>query len=322
MANHKEILSIARETLLTEGQAVLNLAGSLDDSFADLVERIHSSKGRLILSGVGKSAHIAQKICATLNSIGTPSVFLHAADALHGDLGILGDQDLVLFISKSGNTPEIKVLVPQIRILGNSILAIVSDKDSYLESQAEISVHLPFPAEACPNNLIPTTSTTLQLALGDALAICLLKLKGFSASDFARLHPGGALGKRLYLRVSDLYQHNEKPLVGLSDTIRTVIMEMTSKRLGATAVVDDQGKITGIITDGDLRRMMEKHDDTREIKASMIMSSDPKNISPDEPAAAALEIMRSNSITQLLVMQNDQYLGVIHIHDILREGIV
>jgi arabinose-5-phosphate isomerase len=322
MANHKEILSGARETLLTEGKALLDLAHSLDENFADLVERIHSSKGRLIISGVGKSAHIAQKICATLNSIGTSSVFLHAADALHGDLGILGDQDLVLFISKSGNTPEIKVLIPQIRVLGNSILAMVSDPGSYLESQAEITVHLPFPAEACPNNLIPTTSTTLQLALGDALAICLLKLKGFSASDFARLHPGGALGKRLYLRVADLYHTNEKPLVGLSDTIRTVIMEITSKRLGATAVADHQDKIAGIITDGDLRRMMEKHADTRAITAAMIMSAKPKSISPDEPAATALELMRRNSITQLLVMKDDQYLGVIHIHDILREGIV
>jgi len=322
VTGHQEILAIARSALLAEGHALVNLAGTLDDHFADLVERIHASKGRLILSGVGKSAIIAQKTCATLNSIGISSAFLHAADALHGDLGIIGEHDLILFISKSGNTPEIKVLVPQIRILGNPILAIVTDPGSYLESQAEITVILPVSSEACPNNLVPTTSTTLQLAIGDALAICLLELKGFSASDFARLHPGGTLGKRLYLRVSDLYHRNEKPLVQLTDDVRTVIMEMTSKRLGATAVADSQGRITGIITDGDLRRMMEKYEDTRTLAAGMIMSANPKCISPGEPAVAALEAMRSNSITQLLVMEDEKYLGVIHIHDILREGIV
>jgi arabinose-5-phosphate isomerase len=294
----------------------------LDENFIRMVLRIHNHPGKLILTGVGKSAHIARKICATLNSIGTSAVFLHATDALHGDLGIIGENDLVLFLSKSGNTPEIKVLIPQIRVLGNPILAMVSDPGSYLEEQAEITVRLPFTSEACHINLVPTTSTALQLAAGDALAMCLVELKGFTAEDFGRFHPGGSLGRRIFLRVSDLYKHNQRPLVKSGDPIRIVIMEMTTKRLGATAVQNENGEISGIITDGDLRRMMEKHDDTRKLNASMIMSPNPKTISPDEPAASALEKMRANSITQLLVMEEKEYLGVIHIHDILREGIL
>ncbi len=322
MIDHKEILRRAEITLRTEADALMNLVGSLDESFAMLVERIHNSPGRLVLTGVGKSALIARKISATLNSIGTSSVFIHATDALHGDLGNLCEEDLVLFISKSGNTPEIQILVPQIRTLGNSILALVSDPGSYLESQAEITVRIPVQAEACRISMIPTTSTTLQLAMGDALAMCLLELKGFTESDFARLHPGGSIGKRLFLRVSDLYTHNEKPLVLINDPIPAVIMEITSKRLGAAAVADEHGRIAGIITDGDLRRMLKNHDDTRNLTAGMIMSANPKSIAPGELAAAALEIMRAGSITQVLVMMNDQYIGVIHIHDILREGIV
>jgi arabinose-5-phosphate isomerase len=318
----KEILARAVSVIRTESDALKNLADSLDDSFVRLVLRIHNHPGKVVLTGVGKSAHIARKICATLNSVGTSAVFMHATDALHGDLGILGENDLVLFLSKSGNTPEIKVLVPQIRILGNPILAMVSDPGSYLEEHAEITVRLSFTSEACHINLVPTTSTTLQLAAGDALAMCLVELKGLTSEDFGRFHPGGSLGKRIYLRVSDLYPHNERPLVRSTDPIRTVIMEMTSKRLGATAVINEKGEISGIITDGDLRRMMEKHDDTRHLTASMIMSAGPKSIQPDEPAASALEKMRAHSITQLLVMQENEYLGVIHIHDILREGIV
>lgn len=318
----KEILHRAGSVIRNEAEALLNLADSLDESFIRMVLRIHNHKGKIVLTGVGKSAHIARKICATLNSIGTSAVFMHATDALHGDLGIIGEDDLVLFLSKSGNTPEIKVLVPQIKVLGNPILALISDPGSYLEEHAEITVRLAFTSEACHVNLVPTTSTTLQLAAGDALAMCLVELKGFSAQDFGRLHPGGSLGKRIFLRVADLYRHNQRPLVKSGDSVRTVIMEMTSKRLGATAVENDEGEITGIITDGDLRRMMEKHDDTRHLTASMIMSPFPKTISPDEPAASALEKMRTNSITQLLVLQEKEYLGVIHIHDILREGIV
>ncbi|MFA6127059.1 MAG: KpsF/GutQ family sugar-phosphate isomerase [Bacteroidales bacterium] len=317
-----EILSIARETLMIEGQAIIDISEQLGDSFPTMALRIRASKGRLILTGVGKSGHIAQKICATLNSIGTPSVFMHATDALHGDLGVIGASDLVLIISKSGNTSEIKTLVPLIRALGNPILAMVSDAGSYLESQSEITVRIPIQREACPINLAPTTSTTVQLAMGDALAMVLLKLNDFSSSDFARLHPGGLLGKRLSVTVSDLYQNNARPQVLLTDPVRKVIMEISSKRLGATAVTGTDGKITGIVTDGDLRRMMEKHEDLRSLTAADIMSGSPKLISPDELAVHALETMRTQSITQLLVVKDGEYLGVIHIHDILREGII
>lgn len=318
----KEILSIAKETLLSESQAIINISDQIGESFLKMVGKIHESKGRLILTGVGKSAHIAQKIASTLNSVGTPSLFLHPTDAVHGDLGVIGQQDLVLIISKSGNTSEIKTLVPLIRPLGNPILAIVSDSDSYLEAQAEITVRIPVEREACPNNLAPTTSTAVQLAMGDALAMVMLKLNEFSSQDFARLHPGGAIGKRLNTTVSDLYSRNSRPQVAPGDPIRDVILEISSKRLGTTAVVDPSGRIVGIITDGDLRRMMERFEDTRQLTASDIMSVNPRRISPDELAATALGIMRTNSITSLLVVNNESYLGVIHIHDILREGII
>ena len=317
-----EILSIAKETLKTEGQAIIDISDRISDSFPRMAEKIHASKGRLILTGVGKSAHIAQKISSTLNSIGTPSVFMHATDAIHGDLGVIGEDDLVLILSKSGNTSEIKTLVPLIRAMGNPILALVSDPGSYLESQSEITVLIPIKREACPNNLAPTTSTTVQLAMGDALAMVLLKMNEFSMKDFARLHPGGLLGKRLNVTVSDLFSHNACPQVLLSDSVRRVIMEISTKRLGATAVLDSGGRIAGIVTDGDLRRMMEKFENFGHLTAKDIMSVNPKQITPDELAVNALETMRSKSITQLLVVKNDDYLGVIHIHDILREGII
>ncbi len=317
-----EILSIAKKTLTTEGQAIMNISDQIGESFLKMVEKIHGSKGRLILTGVGKSAHIAQKIASTLNSIGTPAVFMHPTDAVHGDLGVIGQQDLVLIISKSGNTSEIKTLIPLIRPMGNPILAMVSDSDSYLEAQAEITVRIPIEREACPNNLAPTTSTAVQLAMGDALAMVLLKLNEFSSKDFARLHPGGSIGKRLNTTVADLYSHNARPQVAPEDRIRDVILEISSKRLGTTAVVDPSGRILGIITDGDLRRMMERYEDTRQLTASDIMSVNPRRISPDELAATALGIMRTNSITSLLVVDKEAYLGVIHIHDILREGII
>lgn len=317
-----EIITIAKETLLIEGQAIIDLSDQIDESFTSMAEKIHVSKGRLILTGVGKSAHIAQKISSTLNSIGTPSVFMHATDAIHGDLGVIGSSDLVLILSKSGNTNEIKTLVPLIRAMGNPIYSMVSDADSYLEAQSEITIRIPIRREACPNNLAPTTSTTVQLAMGDALAMALLKLNEFSTKDFARLHPGGLLGKRLNVTVSDLYSRNARPKVLISDPVRSVIIEISSKRLGATAVLDTDGKITGIVTDGDLRRMMEKYDDFRSLTARDIMSLNPKKISPDELAVSALETMRTKSITQLLVVRDDEYLGVIHIHDILREGII
>ncbi len=322
MIAQSEILSIARQTLIIEGQAIIDISDQIGDSFFQLVEKIYASQGRLILTGVGKSAHIAQKISSTLNSVGTPSVFLHATDAIHGDLGMIGRDDLVLFISKSGNTSELKTLVPLIRDMGNTILAFVSDEGSYLEAQAAITVRLPFAREACPDNLAPTTSTAVQLAMGDALAMVLQKGNEFTRKDFARLHPGGLLGKRLHITVSDLYSKNSRPLVRTTDPIKKVIVEISSKRLGATAVMDDSDRISGVITDGDLRRMMEKFEDLRPLTAGDIMSANPKQILPGELAVQALEIMRTNSITQLLVVKEGDYLGVIHIHDILREGII
>jgi len=317
-----EILSLAKETLNLEGQAILDISDQLGDTFIRMAEKIHSSGGRLILTGVGKSAHVAQKVSSTLNSIGTPSIFMHAADAPHGDLGVIGKEDLILILSKSGNTDEIKTLVPLVRGLGNTILSFVSDADSYLESQSEITVRIPIPREACPNNLAPTTSTTAQLAMGDALAMVLLRMNEFSSKDFARLHPGGLLGKRLTTTVADLFAQNSVPRVLATDPVRKVIIEISSKRLGATPVLDNTGTIIGIITDGDLRRMMEKYEDTKPLIAKDIMTANPKFIAPEELAAYALETMRKNSITQLLVVKNNTYLGIIHIHDILREGII
>jgi arabinose-5-phosphate isomerase len=317
-----EILSLARQTLVAEGQAIIDVSSQIGDSFLRMVEKIYESKGRLVLTGVGKSAHIAQKITSTLNSVGTPSVFMHPTDAIHGDLGVIGSSDIVLILSKSGNTAEIRALVPLIRMLGNPILALVSDANSYLEDQAEITVRIPISREACPDNLAPTTSTTVQLAMGDALALVLQRVNEFSSKDFARLHPGGSLGKRLTVTVSDLYTRNSRPHVSANDPVKKVIVEISSNRLGATAVLDPKGHILGIVTDGDLRRMMEKYEDFRQLTAGDIMSVNPKTISPDELAVHALETMRSKSITQLLVVSDKEYLGVIHIHDILREGII
>lgn len=322
MKQDSEILTLARETMQSEGEALIRSARLLGDSFVKMVELIHSRHGRLIVTGVGKSAHVAQKIVATLNSTGTPALFMHAVEALHGDLGMIQPDDLVLCLSKSGNTQEIKNLIPLIKTLNVPILAMVSDPGSYLESQSDFTVRLEIGREACPHNLVPTTSTTLQLAFGDALALSLLKITGFSPDDFARLHPGGSLGKQLNLRVSDLYTHNLKPSIKESDSIQKVILEISSKRLGATAVFDAKGALSGVITDGDLRRMMEKYPHTDNLNAAMIMSRQPKIIAPDELAVNALHVMRENSITQLLVVENNHYLGVIHIHDILQEGIV
>jgi len=321
MPDHDEILKVARDTLITEGEALLAVSTHLKESFVGLVERINNSTGRIYLSGVGKSALVAQRIAASLNSIGVPAAFLHAADAIHGDLGSLQLGDQVLFLSKSGNTPEIKALAPYIRSLGCPVLAIVSDRDSFLEQFADLTVLAPFHQEASPDNLVPTTSTILQSAIGDALVVCLLKIRGYSREEFSRAHPGGIIGKRLNLRVSDLYKHNEKPVVPETATIREVIVEISSKRLGATAVRSSDGAVTGIITDGDLRRMMEKFEEIRSIRASDIMTPNPRCITPKQMAVDALEMMRGAGITQLLVMEEKQYLGVIHIHDILREGI-
>jgi len=317
-----QIIETARKSILSEADSIGKLAEMLDDSFGEAAKLIASSGGRVVITGIGKNVHIGNKIAATMNSTGTPAFFMHAGDAIHGDLGILQPEDILLIISKSGSTDEIKTLVPLVRPLNNHIIAFVTDQGSYLARQADIVVRVPVENEACPHNLAPTTSTTAFLVMGDALAICLLEIKGFSSGDFAKLHPGGALGKRLMLKVSDLYPANEKPEVTHTAKIPEVIVEISSKRLGATAVLDEKNQVCGIITDGDLRRMMEKFKDFQELEASDIMTSEPITTSPGESAHSALKVMQKKSITQLLVLDNSDYLGIIHIHDILREGIV
>lgn len=278
--------------------------------------------GRVVISGIGKSAIIAQKIVATLNSTGTPSAFMHAADAIHGDLGIVQQEDVVIIISKSGESPEIKVLVPLIKNFGNTLIGMIGNIDSYLAKQSDIILNTTVEQEACPNNLAPTTSTTAQLVMGDTLAVCLMEKKGFRSDDFARFHPGGTLGKKLYLRVANLYINNEKPKVSPAHSLKDVIIEMTQKRLGVTAVTDDQGLLIGIITDGDLRRMLKNNIQIDTVKAADIMTKTPKTIRPDELAVVALDILRKNEITQLVVTDKDLYLGIIHLHDLIKEGLI
>lgn len=319
---NSQIKSLAVETIKSEAIAIEKLAEYIDDNFEQTVNEIFNGKGRVIVTGIGKSAIIASKIVATLNSTGTPAIFMHAADAIHGDLGIIQPDDIIICLSKSGNTPEIKVLVPLIKNLGNKVVAIVSNTDSYLAQKADYVLRATVEREACPNNLAPTSSTTAQLVIGDALAVCLLKLRGFTPADFARFHPGGSLGKKLYMRVSDIFSQNNVPRVNPNDPIPSVIIEISSKRLGATAVLDDNGKLMGIITDGDLRRMLQNNATIEGLTAKDIMSRTPKTIDPHELAINAFHMMEQHKITQLLVMENDRYLGVIHIHDILREGIV
>ena len=320
----KEINSIndtAKETILIESNAIANLTHLIDGNFEASVKYILNSKGRVIVTGIGKSANIATKIVATFNSTGTPAIFMHAADAIHGDLGTIQNDDVVICISKSGNTPEIKVLVPLIKNYGNKIIAITGNVDSFLGSNADFTLNTFVEKEACPNNLAPTTSTTAQLVMGDALAVCLLKLKGFSSTDFAKYHPGGALGKRLYLRVSDLIKNNEIPKVQKDSSISKVIVEITEKRLGVTAVIEND-KIVGIITDGDIRRMLSKSTEISALSANDIMSTNPKTISVDAMAIDALDALKSNDITQILVTNDTgDYLGVIHLHDLIKEGI-
>ena len=322
MKTNDEITAIAVDVIEQEAATVANLKNMIDSSFAEAVSLIFKSKGRLVVTGIGKSAIIAQKIVATMNSTGTPALFMHAADAIHGDLGMIQDNDIVMLLSRSGNTPEIKVLVPILKMRRNRMIAMVSDTQSYLAQQADIIINAYAEHEACPNNLAPTSSTTAQLVMGDALAIALLKCRGFSPSDFAKYHPGGALGKKLYMRVSDLYIKNEKPQVAATDNIKQVIMEMTSKRLGATAVLDADGRLLGIITDGDLRRMLMSGRDVANLTAADIMSVNPKTIDENAMAVNAFHLMEQNHITQLIVLKEGLYAGVIHIHDILQEGIV
>jgi arabinose-5-phosphate isomerase len=321
LKNRNQIISVAKKTIDTESKAIKNLVDLIDDSFADAIEYIYNSTGRVIITGIGKSAIIANKIVATLNSTGTPSIFMHAADAIHGDLGtILGD-DVVICISKSGNTPEIKVLVPLIKSRGNKLIAITSNKESFLGEQADFILNAYVEKEACPNNLAPTTSTTAQLVIGDALAVCLLDLRGFSSKDFAKFHPGGSLGKKLYLRVSDLTKLNKKPEVQLDTDIKKVIVEISESMLGVTAVLDNN-KVVGIITDGDLRRMLAKADSFHGLTAKDIMSEKPKTIQNDAMAVEAIDIMDKNGITQIIAVEEGKYCGIVHIHNLTNEGII
>lgn len=316
------ILQTALHTIELEAASVTGLAAYIDDSFVKAVESIHSAKGRLIISGIGKSAIVAQKIVSTLNSTGTPSLFMHAADAIHGDLGMVQKDDIVMIISKSGESPEIKVLVPLIKNFGNTLISMVGNTESFLAGQGDIVLNTTVSKEACPNNLAPTSSTTAQMVMGDVLAVCLMQLNGFSGQDFAKYHPGGNLGKRLYLRVSDLYVSNERPAVLATASLREVIVEITEKRLGVTAVVDAINQLKGIITDGDLRRMLEKNDNIQHITAQDILTPKPTTVTPSMLAVEALDVMRNHDISQLLVQENGHYLGVLHIHDLVREGIV
>lgn len=320
MKINADIRETAIKTITQEYEAIKNLSNFINDDFIEAVKLIYNSAGRVIITGIGKSAIIAQKIVATLNSTGTPSVFMHAADAIHGDLGTITQQDIVIAISKSGESPEIKVLIPILLTRKNTIIALTGNTLSYLAKNSHYIINSTVSKEACPNNLAPTTSTTAQLVMGDALAVTLLKLRGFSASDFARSHPGGALGKRLYLKVGDLSSNNEVPIVNANADISQIIMEISSKRLGATAVIENSILI-GIITDGDLRRMIEKYKGFENLTARDIMTADPMRISSDALVVKALSVMRENNITQLPVIDNNKYMGVIHLHDILKEGI-
>mgnify|MGYP006158982169 FL=1 len=319
--NNDKIISVAKQTIETESKAILNLVSLVNDEFAEAVRYIFQSNGRVIITGIGKSANIATKIVATLNSTGTPSIFMHAADAIHGDLGTIQENDSVICISKSGNTPEIKVLVPLIKAIGNKLIAITSNKDSFLGQEADYVLNAYVEKEACPNNLAPTSSTTAQLVMGDALAMSLLDLRGFSSSDFAKFHPGGSLGKQLYLRVSNLTQQNKKPQVTPDTNIKDVIMEISKNMLGVTAVIEN-AHIIGIITDGDLRRMMSNNDSFKGLTAKDIMSENPKTIDNNAMAVAAMELMETNGITQIIAQENGVYCGIVHIHDLTKEGII
>ncbi|MGY8987974.1 MAG: KpsF/GutQ family sugar-phosphate isomerase [Flavobacteriales bacterium] len=320
MSNNKNILNIAKSVITIEKNAISQLESQLTNDFVEAVQLIFSSKGRVIVAGVGKSANIANKMVATFNSTGQPAIFLHAADAIHGDLGNIQKDDVVICISKSGNTEEIKYLLPLIKDLGNKIISICGNSNSYLAKESNLFLNSTVEKEACPNNLAPTSSTTAQLVLGDALAVCLLKLNNFSDNDFARFHPGGSLGKRLFLKVSDLLSDFSKPIVSPTDSINSVIVEISNKRLGSTAVLENN-KLIGIITDGDLRRMLEKNQNINVLQASDIMTENSKTINSTTLASDALYIMEQNNISQLIVMDGNIYCGIVHIHDILKEGI-
>lgn len=321
MKTPDQVIAIAKATLEIEAQSISALVNYVNHDFTRAVTEIFNSKGRVIITGVGKSAIIAQKITATFNSTGTPAVFMHAADAVHGDLGIIQQADIIICISKSGNTPEVKVLVPLLKSAGNKLIAMVGNLDSYLAKQADFIINCTVEKEACPNNLAPTSSTTAQLAMGDALAVCLLECRDFKSEDFAKFHPGGALGKRLYLKAGDLASQNQKPQVKKTDTVRNVIIEISSKRIGAAAVIE-HNMLIGIITDGDIRRMMEKYENINELIAADIMSENPKTIDAEELAVNALNMMQQKNISQIIVTKQNQFFGFIHLHDLLKEGII
>ena len=318
-----DIKSVALRTIRLEAEAITALQAMINDDFESAVKAVFETRGRVVVSGIGKSAIIAQKLVATLNSTGTPSIFLHAADAIHGDLGMVQQDDVVMIISKSGESPEIKVLVPLVRNFGNTLIAMVGNTESFLARHANIVLNTTVSQEACSNNLAPTSSTTAQMVMGDALAVVLMELKGFTSEDFARFHPGGTLGKKLYLRVSDLYRNNEKPEVPAAASLKEVIVEISKKRLGTTAVTDVNNRLLGIITDGDLRRMLEKDIPLNGVTASEIMTVNPKSITPDALAVEALDRLRQYDINQLVVVTNEkEYVGIIHLHDLIREGLI
>jgi len=316
-----QIISSAKETISNEAEAIANLENFIDEDFIQAVEIIYKSEGRVVVTGIGKSAIIANKIVATLNSTGTPSIFMHAADAIHGDLGIVQDNDIVICISKSGNSPEIQVLVPLIKNFKNTLIGLTGNKESFLGKEADFVLNTYIEKEACPNNLAPTTSTTAQMVMGDALAVCLLNLKGFSSKDFAKYHPGGSLGKKLYLRVGDITSQNMIPQVSPDTDVANAIIEISEKMLGVTAVVEND-KIIGIITDGDIRRMLKDHQEIKGLKAKDIMSANPKTIEQDTLAVEALDVLEKNQISQLLAVENGKYAGVVHLHNLIREGIL
>ncbi len=321
MKNSSHIKKLAVKTLEVEAEAIKNLKKNINDEFVKTVHFISGIKGRLVITGIGKSAIIGQKIVATMNSTGTPSIFMHASDAIHGDLGTIQKDDAVICISKSGDTPEIKILIPLLKSFGNKLIAIVGNLQSYLALHSDFVLNTFVAQEACPNNLAPTSSTTAQLAMGDALAVCLLDNKGFSSKDFAKYHPGGALGKKLYLKVKDIYPMNASPKVTPDENIKKVIVEISSNRLGAAAVID-KGKLIGVITDGDIRRMLLKNKSIEGILAKDIMNTKPKTVPMETMAVAALDLMKTHNISQLLITNKKKYLGIVHLHDLLREGIM
>jgi arabinose-5-phosphate isomerase len=318
----QNIQSTAKKVLLQEAEAIKNLANYIDDDFENCVNFLLKIQGRVVVSGIGKSGIIAQKLVATLNSTGTPAVFMHAADAIHGDLGMVQPHDALLVISKSGDTPELKLLVPLLKRGGQKLICIVSKTNSYLAKAADYVLKATVAAEACPLNLAPTTSTTASLALADALAVCLLEQRGFSTADFAQLHPGGSLGKKLYLKVSDIYPNNALPVVAPTATIKNVIVEISSKRLGITIVQDQAGNMLGVITDGDIRRMLDTHHQLQGLTAQDIMTTKPITIAADEYAQIALHLMQDKNITQLVATHNNKAVGVVHLHDLLKEGLI